>query len=402
MSGLRRRALKKIVASEIKDLTLDLIRIPSETGFEEEASKFYADYLEKAGLEVKVDRLWNVIARISGANEGPSLMLNGHVDTIPIGKCVKPKFDGNRIHGRGALDMKGSLAATAQVAKSIVESGIRLKGDLWIASVTRHEVATTWPDKTTPNPGEGARAVVQAVSKRDIDVDAVLIAEIVSDHNIVVAHKGLAVVDFYIFSASPSQHTESVPIAQNPIVWLAELIRELVSCNKELSRRDVHPLTGSPSISFGIVSGGDYFNRVPAFCKVTGTMRYDPGETLEDTAREVKLIMKDLEMRSGLKLSLKTNAVKPAFEVSSGERIVRLLQRNVKSITGKNSRAIGTSVAGDAGIFCNEGGIPTVYFGPPEACNMAHSDKEFVHLRNLMTQAKIVAGTSLDFCGIAS
>lgn len=81
---------------EIAQLTYDLVKIPSETLYELEISKFYAKILRDMGLEVHLDYSVardrpNVIARLPGRDGGKALLLCGHLDTIPIGDCVPPK-----------------------------------------------------------------------------------------------------------------------------------------------------------------------------------------------------------------------------------------------------------------------------------------------------------------------
>mgnify|MGYP001056352816 CR=1 FL=1 len=88
---------KNIRADDIAELTLELVKIPSPTGNELEACKFYAQYLEGTGLEVQLDYVEenrpNVIAKIPGNEKGPNLMLCGHLDTIPLERCVPPKIE---------------------------------------------------------------------------------------------------------------------------------------------------------------------------------------------------------------------------------------------------------------------------------------------------------------------
>ena len=66
-------------------------------------------------------------------------MLNGHLDTIPVGNCPPCYREGNRIYGRGATDMKGGMAAALAAVKAIKESGVQLQGDLWLTAVVGHE-----------------------------------------------------------------------------------------------------------------------------------------------------------------------------------------------------------------------------------------------------------------------
>jgi acetylornithine deacetylase len=78
----------------------------------------------------------NLIARLPGAGRGRSLLLSGHMDTVPTrpGPWRDGPFSGavrrGRLHGRGSWDMKGGLAAQFAVAMALKKAGVRLAGDL--------------------------------------------------------------------------------------------------------------------------------------------------------------------------------------------------------------------------------------------------------------------------------
>ena len=87
----------------------------------------------------------NVGARLPGAGGGRSLVLSGHVDTVPIG--AEPwtrdpfggEIEGNRLYGRGSNDMKGGIATNLFVVEALRELDIRLAGDLVFESVVDEE-----------------------------------------------------------------------------------------------------------------------------------------------------------------------------------------------------------------------------------------------------------------------
>ena len=88
-----------------------LVEIPSVTLQEAEVCQYYASQLRELGFAVDQRQVssgrYNLYARLAGVGNGPSLMLNGHLDTIPIGDCVPCRRDGDRLYGRGATDMRG-------------------------------------------------------------------------------------------------------------------------------------------------------------------------------------------------------------------------------------------------------------------------------------------------------
>ncbi|HST25402.1 MAG TPA: M20/M25/M40 family metallo-hydrolase, partial [Gaiellaceae bacterium] len=110
---------------ELARLTAELVAIDSVNpslvaggAGEGEIARFVADWLRRAGLDVEV--LEPVAGRPSvvgvarGSGGGRSLMLNAHLDTVGVAGMDAPfsgRVEGERLYGRGALDMKGSLAA---------------------------------------------------------------------------------------------------------------------------------------------------------------------------------------------------------------------------------------------------------------------------------------------------
>ena len=156
-------------------LARDLVRIPSENhpphGAEAEAQAFLAEALRRAGLpaecydiaavpgledhplrqrEVDCRGRPNLALRLPGRrpSTGRSLILSGHMDTVPAGdpalwteSPVSGSLRDGRLYGRGAYDMKAGVAANAAVAMMLYELGIELAGDLTVESVVDEEFA---------------------------------------------------------------------------------------------------------------------------------------------------------------------------------------------------------------------------------------------------------------------
>src|SRR5438105_3339743 len=142
-----RRVFDYINSDAIAQDTLDFLKVKSETGQERDGSLFYADLLRREGFEVSLDEIerdrCNVYAlaqnRASRSLKEPSLVLNGHIDTIPIGQSAAPATEGDWVIGRGAEDMKGGLVCMAHAASALRKAGVLLAGDLWVTGVIGHE-----------------------------------------------------------------------------------------------------------------------------------------------------------------------------------------------------------------------------------------------------------------------
>jgi len=380
------------------------VKIPSPTGNELEACKFYAHYLEKAGLEVQLDYMKenrpNVIAKIPGKEKGPNLMLCGHLDTIPSEGCVAPKIEEGRVYGRGSCDMKGSLAAVAQMAKALILSGIKLKGDILVVGYVGHEAPT--------GHGEGPKAVAKRISQGSLRVDAAVITEGPMD-SVQTVQGGLAIFTVSVTGLEVSVHTTRVPLRSNPVLWTAELIKDVHLMDEELNAVEWHPLIPQrPCLQLGIVRGGDFYNRLPTLCELVGTVRWDPDEDFNTVNRRFEARLGRLKQRlrhkydPSVNFSLNMDLIRDSCEVPREEKIVRSTQRAVKTVTGKDVEVSGARYVTDLSIMYREAGVPTVCYGPfLPTDSSVHSDIESVSIRNLETVSKVYLALALDFCGLA-
>jgi len=160
--------LPERLRDEVRELTRELIRIDTSNppGGESIAAEFLAGWLAEAGVEAELagpdpERL-NLIARIAGAGEGPSLMLMAHTDVVPApadGWTVPPfagELRGGRVIGRGAADMKGELASRVVAFAEIARSGERPAGDVVLLAESDEErntydVGMSWLVRERPD-----------------------------------------------------------------------------------------------------------------------------------------------------------------------------------------------------------------------------------------------------------
>src|SRR3712207_1550663 len=113
--------------------------VPGGAG-EGEIARFIADWLTEHGVEAELAEVgpgrWNVVGRARGSGGGRTLLLNGHIDTVGVAGMdapFAPRVDGGRLYGRGAYDMKSSIAAIMLAAVRARELGLR--GDVVVAAV---------------------------------------------------------------------------------------------------------------------------------------------------------------------------------------------------------------------------------------------------------------------------
>src|SRR3569833_75886 len=136
------RALDAIAADCAASLTLDLVRIASPTGDTAAVSDRLAEELSSLGCEVQLHSRYPatpvVIGRLRGSGGGPTLILNGHLDTVPI-PHPDPVIENGRVYGRGTIDMLGPIAAAVEAMRAAREAGLGFQGDLVVCAHGLHE-----------------------------------------------------------------------------------------------------------------------------------------------------------------------------------------------------------------------------------------------------------------------
>ena len=130
-----------VEAERLRDLTLELVEIESPTGDTAEVARLYAKRLAEIGMEVEVlDDVFpatpTVIGRLRGTEPGPTVVLNGHLDTVPIPHDA-PRIENGSVYGRGSADMKGACAAAAEAVRVLAQEPFR--GEVAIVAIGLHE-----------------------------------------------------------------------------------------------------------------------------------------------------------------------------------------------------------------------------------------------------------------------
>jgi acetylornithine deacetylase/succinyl-diaminopimelate desuccinylase-like protein len=149
-----------VIAADLRTQTSELlagliqIDTTNPPGNETAAAEYLAAHLAAAGVEATLvgrsDARQNLVARLRGRGEGPSLMLLGHTDVVPADprEWSVPPFSGldrdGHIWGRGALDMKGQVAAETAAFAALAREGWDGAGDLILCAVADEEVGDGW------------------------------------------------------------------------------------------------------------------------------------------------------------------------------------------------------------------------------------------------------------------
>lgn len=387
------RALIPVDAAAITGLLHTLVGIPSVnpslvpdgTG-EAEIAHHLAGVCARLGMIVSQDEVApgrpNVVAVLEGSDpaRGQRLLLNGHTDTVGPAGMATPfaaEVRGDRLYGRGAMDMKAGLAAMVGAVAAVVSAGLRPRGDVVLTFAVDEEAASI---------GTAAVARVHRA-------DAAIVTE-PTGLRICVAHKGFlwATIRTDGRAAHGSDYTAGI----DAIIHMGRVLGALERLDREVLGRQSHPLLGRPSIHAAVIAGGEGPSTYPPACTLTLERRTLPHETTEDVRAELEAVLARLRADDpSFRATLAVTLSRPGLEVDRDADIVRSLHAAAERRTGKAPAHVGMSPWFDAALLA-AAGIPTVIFGP--AGEGWHAAEEYVDLPSVALCAAILAETVVDFC----
>ncbi len=385
--------LRKIDGRWIADTAERLVRVPSVTLQEQQVCRLYEEQLRETGMDVDVREVTpgrpNLYARVRGSGGGPTLMLNGHLDTIP-NQNKQPVFrDGDLLYGRGTTDMKGGMAAVLGAARALLDSKVCLKGDLLLTAVVGHEEPAAGKD--------GPLALIDDINCGRITCDRIIIVE--GPDALWVMSMGSMVFTITLESRCGGTHTQYVAFENNPIRFLGDVIDRIRKFQEELNNGVVHPLAGPERINVGIARAGDYFNRTPSLCTLTGTRRWVPGRNADEVRRELQALLEPIAQAGKLKHSVSMEHQREPFETQDDDPIVAAVSNAHRQVTSSEPELIGKRIVGDANLYVHGSGIPTIYYGPSN--ETAHADIENVSISRMESAAKVYVLAAMDYCGVS-
>ncbi len=381
--------LARVDAGRLRDLTVDLVRIASPTGDAEAVTARYAEVVRGLGLKVEVleDSPGgpSTVARLPGAPSGRALALEGHLDTIHAPHPA-PRTEGDRIIGRGAGDMKSGIAAMVEAARVLVESGVRLGGDLVLATHSLHEAPVGHM--------EGLRALI---ARGDVFTDAALVAESERDA-LALRGKGQALFELEVTRPGEILHENAArPLGvPNPLDYVTRVAARMLARGEELGAAG-DPLLGPETFFLGQVHGGDFYNRVPVRASLNGTYRFGPGRTWADVEAEFAQVLGSVARPSGLVADLRLLSNGLGYEISPDAPIVNALQSAFLRVTGRELPVRGALSVSDVNVIVREAGIPVVAYGT--GSTTAHADLEWVELAGIERAARVYLATIVGYLG---
>jgi acetylornithine deacetylase len=376
--------------SDVAELAAQLVAIESinpevVSGGSGEAAiaRFVAEWCDRAGLETSLTELApgraNVIAIARGTGGGRSLMLNAHMDTVGVAGMegpFSPRLENGRLYGRGAYDMKGSLAACMVSTAEAKRRGFR--GDVVLTAVADEEYASI-----------GTEAVAASLT-----ADAAIVTE-PTEMQVAVAHRGFVHVE--IETRGRAAHGSMPELGIDAIAKMGRVLVGIEELDRDLRATPAHAHLGSGSVHASLIEGGQEYSSYPARCVVQAERRTIPGETVQTVERELaEIVERAGEGDADFAAEVRILASREPFEVPESEEIAQLVHAHAAAVLGEEAAFVGVPYWADSALLA-EAGIPTVLFGPRG--EGAHAEVEWVDVSSLEQCVEIYAAVASQVCG---
>lgn len=423
MSALEQRVLASITEQAWIDLAQELIPagqpaaenpldpdLPS--GREEGVASVVADKLRAMGFDVrlaaKTEGRPNVIGVWPGGGDGPSLILNDHLDTYPAGDPAawtatngnpyRPTRDGDRLYAHGTSDTRGNLACTLLAAKAIRDAGVALKGTLQC-------VYTVDEEKNGP---DGSIYLLDEYGlKGDLEITCEPTGWTGPDGRwgmgIAVANGGNFLVE--IETRGHKTHLWRPDTGVNAAFKMARLLAAFETMTFTHKPAKLHggtpPMATLLRLSAGVPGEMQF---TPDRCTaVLGIVGIVPGMTEESVMADITEVLareqaKDPTLEAGARPFPKALFVHGTLEQDAEAQPTAALRQAYRAVLGEEPRIYRKNAFNDT-IRFSERGIPAITFGPGE--DGWPPINEYIGVQKSVAATKILALTVIEILGVS-
>lgn len=351
-------------------------------------------YCERLGIEpadpAAADR-YNVNVRLKGSGGGKTLLLNGHMDTVPPYEMDVDPFHeplrAGKIYGRGVNDMKGALACMITAMAALKRTNTPLKGDVLFTAVVGEE-----------DEGEGTEEFVRLGGK----ADGAIVGE-PSGFSYALGHRGLEWIE--INFKGKTVHGGQAHLGINAIKSAAKFVTRTEETLVPQLKERTNEYMGPALMNYGRIEGGDQPSTVAGECTLQLDRRYLPGETVESVMAEYQEIIDSLSKEDSqfqAELSLIPIGQMRYYEhrpliPAPDSKIARAVSDTFRDFLGKEAELSTKRGWTDAAILSSYGNIPTIVMGPGDVQN-SHTKDEHITVEQLVSYVQLYANIAERFC----
>jgi acetylornithine deacetylase/succinyl-diaminopimelate desuccinylase-like protein len=420
------RVVDGVSADEVVALALALGNIDSPAGHERDAGEYIFHWMDERGFEARkvglLPERFNVVGRLGGAGDGPTLIFNSHMDTSVAADelwstthAADPIYhmawqEGEFLFGNGVCNDKGAMAAWMVACDTLRRSGLKLAGDILLTAVVG-EIGLE-PVDEYPAPIYMAKEVgTRYVLSRGFVGDFALVAE-GTDFHIGWTEAGKAFFKIRIFGEEPPVYTPYVTrtseVSPNAIVRIVPFIQRIEEWAKEYEAKNRYESPGGiiePRVSIGAIRGGLPYKitKTAGVCALYVDVRITPAQKPESVRRELNHVLAGV----GGPFDLELYTYRRAYDGVQGygskggnEQLLKAISSAHKAMFKQEPKRClpqHTSMWRDINVF-HEAGIPGVMYGPGISL---FGGLSAIKAEELILAARLYTWIALESCGLA-
>jgi acetylornithine deacetylase len=358
----------------------DLVRLPSvnpmgrswasdDILYEHRVTDYLERFFRSSGISCErqpvLPRRENIVARYQSPAAARTILFEVHQDTVPVEAMTIDPFGGEmrdgKLYGRGACDVKGSMAVMLSVIKRLAAEKPRSAANLILACTVDEEHTFL-----------GVQELVKAVK-----ADFTVVAE-PTQLQIVDAHKG--VVRWKVHTPGRACHSSRPEQGINAVYRMGRLLTAIEEYARELRASRFDSRLGPPTMSVGRIEGGVSVNTVPDDCIIEVDRRLLPGESPQNAQHEFEEYLK---RHPAVDFPFACEPIWlacPALNPHGADEIRDRLGNAIDAVLG-NHQVMAVPFGTDASTIA-EAGIPAVVFGPGDIAQ-AHTCDEWIDLKQM-------------------
>ena len=404
MADLEKLIIDKIdeMQDEIVKFLQEIVRIPSENppSKYKEIARFVERKMRDIGLKTSIKRN-NVIGEL-GNGDGPTLIFNGHFDTVEAFKgWSKDPFgaeiiDG-KIYGRGASDDKSSVTAEIFATKALLDANINLNGKLILTAVGDEETS-------------GLRGSGYILSEGLVKGDACLLGDCPPDYPF-----GYIGGTIYITFTIKGKQAHGLGFPDNPAPYrneqsgvnaierMVKIMNFLLELKKEFLKKETrYPLpegwcNSVSSVNLAEIHGGNKISTVPDRCYLHCSVNTIPEQDYESVKKRILDFVEDFKRQDpDLDISVQILFPIKPFIIDDTTDFAKAVKKATKGVF-KEEREFRLFMPSTDAHWFQERNIETILIGSSRADNKIHSSDEFVYIEDLINTTKLFALTALNY-----
>ena len=390
------------------------VDISSPTGSEQLMAECMRDTLEEMGLEVSwhevEDGRPNVVGRLEGTGDGPSLMFNGHMDTSYSGRephlRAKPGFQPHavvrdaHIWGLGISNMKGALACYIEAVRAIMDAGLRLGGDVVIAAVVGEIEKAQWGEEFRGSEYRGYAAGSRYLPTHGGIADMCILGE-PTEQRVVLGHYGTMWAR--ISTHGPFIHTafSNGRLGENAIVRMQRVLADVLAWIPEWERRSAYGGIDGV-VNVGALRAGQPWrvSRTPDRADLFLDIRVPPTMAMTAARAEFATLVRELrERHPELEITSEVYVSAPGAQIAESHPLIAAIDAGHQQVFGEPPARDTVRWFSDASALTRYG-IETVNYGT--SSGLPDPDGENLEIAGLRDIAAVYALVASEVCGVAA